>query len=96
MDGLAERAAKFLDKDGKIQCWPKRGEDKDAVAAYLAAHFQPGRVYSEKEVNAVIHARHSFCDHTLLRRELVERGLMRRSPDCREYRLAERTESDAL
>jgi hypothetical protein len=36
-------------------------------------------------VNEIIHRWHSFNDHTMLRRELCNAGLIERTPDCRRY-----------
>ena len=85
---MNQSAQKYLDKDGKLAVWPKRKEDKTAVVEYLAAKFEAGKIYSEKEVNETIAAWHTFNDHTLLRRELVERKFLDRTPDCREYKAA--------
>ncbi len=85
---MTEAYKKYLDGDGKIRVWPKRNDDKLSVTEYLATKFEVGRVYSEKQVNEIIVLWHTFNDHTLLRRELIERKLLLRTPDCREYRLA--------
>ncbi len=84
---MEEEIKKYLDKDNKISVWPKRKEDKKVVVEYLSSKFEPEKVYSEKEVNQIILSWHTFNDHTLLRRELVERKFLDRTPDCKEYRL---------
>ena len=84
MEGNVE---KFLDKENKIKAWPKRQEDKKLVVEYLATKFKSDKVYSEKEVNEVILSWHTFNDHTLLRRELIEQKYLTRTPDCKEYRV---------
>ena len=84
---MNEDVKKYLDKDEKIRVWPKRKEDKKIVVEYLSSKFEPERVYSEKEVNEIILSWHTFNDHTLLRRELIEQKLLCRTPDCKEYRL---------
>ena len=81
-----ETVEKYLDKNGKIIVWPKRNEDKACVVEYLASKFETDKIYSEKEVNEIILLWHTFSNHTLLRRELIERKLLTRTPDCKEYK----------
>ena len=52
----------------------------------LWLRFDAKRRYSEREVNQVLNAHHSFGDHCLLRRELVELKLLTRTPGGAEYR----------
>lgn len=40
--------------------------------------FEPGRRYSEREVNAVLSSR--YDDYSTLRRYLIDEGLLTRSP----------------
>ncbi|MBP5403165.1 MAG: DUF2087 domain-containing protein [Treponema sp.] len=82
---MTEEVKKYLDKNGKIIVWPKRKEDKTIVTEYLATKFESGKIYSENEVNDIILNWHTFNDHTLLRRELVERKFLTRTPDCKQY-----------
>lgn len=58
------------------------------MEAWLASHFQAEVVYAEKEVNAILKGLHTFEDVPLLRRHLIERGLLHRDPYGKEYRLA--------
>jgi len=76
---------RFLDAEGRISAWPKKVEDKKVVLAYLGSKFEEGRTYSEKEVNGIILRWHTFNDHTLLRRELFNKRIIDRTPDCRSY-----------
>jgi hypothetical protein len=52
----------------------------------VAQKFELGRFYHEREVNEVLKQWHTFSDWPLLRRELVERGLMTRNRDGTNYR----------
>jgi hypothetical protein len=52
----------------------------------LWTRFEGRRVYSEREVNAVLKAANAFGDHVTLRRELINHRLMSRKSDCSEYR----------
>lgn len=46
------------------------------ILRYLASLFEPGRMYSEADVNAILREVHE--DHARLRRELVEQGFLAR------------------
>ena len=75
----------FLDGEGKIRKLPAPARTRTPVLGYLAGKFEPGRLYGEKEVNAVIDAWHTFGDYFILRRLLVDGGFMARKPDGSAY-----------
>ncbi len=75
----------YLNKEGKIKVWPSRQEAKLAVARHLGNRFDTGRFYTEKEVNRIIDENHTFNDYFLLRREMIDRGAMRRTQDGARY-----------
>ena len=75
----------FLDGEGKITQLPKKEKVCVAVLAYLAEKFETGRDYTEREVNAVCDAWHTFGDYFLLRRELVDYGFLNRERDGSRY-----------
>ena len=80
------RLAESLDNAGAILKWPEKERDKRLVLEYLASRFEAGRDYAEAEVNRIIDAHHRFGDYALLRRELVDRGLLARDDAGRRYR----------
>lgn len=51
----------------------------------LWTQFAARRSYTEKEVNAILNAHHTFGDQATLRRELVNMKLLGRKSDCSEY-----------
>lgn len=51
----------------------------------LWTHFQVRRKYTEKEVNQILNAHHTFGDQATLRRELINMKLLGRKSDCSEY-----------
>lgn len=75
----------FLDADGRVTRWPKKKCEKLEVLKYVQGKLEPGRIYSEKEINGIIERWHCFHDYALLRRELYDNYLLERSPDCRAY-----------
>ncbi len=75
----------FLDRAGRFRSWPVRPEKKRMALAALAAKFEAGRQYREREINEVLDAWHTFGDHTRLRRDLCDAGLLERKEDGSEY-----------
>ena len=77
----------FLDKDSKLKSWPSRKHREKQLLAldFLAAKFETGREYSEKEVNEILNQNHTFCDPAMLRRELYMKKLLDRTPDGGKY-----------
>ncbi|MCL2015354.1 MAG: DUF2087 domain-containing protein [Defluviitaleaceae bacterium] len=74
-----------LQKDGKITRWPKKHSDKTAVIEYMNTKFSHTTKYTEREVNEIIKSNILFDDFALIRRELIDRGFLERTRDCKEY-----------
>ncbi len=70
--------------DGPLSTYPGREKRRLIVLRQLAERFAPNRAYNEKEVNAILSA--AYEDHVLLRRQLIDCGLLSRRPDGSEYR----------
>ncbi|MGB3202656.1 MAG: DUF2087 domain-containing protein [Nodosilinea sp.] len=71
----------YLDAQGRLTIWPSKrnkGHAQRLALDYLATQFEPDIRYTEREVNALLNQHHTFGDPALLRRELVERGLVDR------------------
>jgi len=75
----------FLDNSGKIMQLPQKEKTKVKILLYLAEKFQEDRSYTEKEVNDVCGQWNTFGDFFLLRRELVDHGLLCREVDGSAY-----------
>lgn len=84
-----ERALRVFDAAGVMEKWPKHySAQRLSVWAFWAA--LPSKVdLSEQEVNEVLKAKSSFGDHVLLRRTLIDVGLVQRTTDGRIYRRIE-------
>jgi len=78
----------YFDENQTLLLWPAKGRaEKRAIALeWLASHFDPDREYTEKEVNALLKSLHTFNDHAFLRRELIDRSHLTRTPDGSIYR----------
>lgn len=78
----------YLDVEGRVKQFPsKRNKSKlqKLVLQYLAGKFEPGVIYTEKEVNTLLNQHHTFGDPAMLRREMFENGLIHRKRDGSEY-----------
>lgn len=86
---LSENARKALmqfDSRGRLLRWPVKFTVQRLAMWLLWQHFDGKRIYTEREVNALLNEWHGFGDPATLRRELINHKLMSRTPDCREYR----------
>jgi hypothetical protein len=63
-------------RDGRLAQIPAARGKRRIVLEHIAANFEPGVHYPEREVDAVLRAWHP--DHASLRRYLVDEGLMSR------------------
>lgn len=80
----------FLDDDGKITRIPVPNRTRVPVLRYLAGKFEEDRTYTEKEVNLIIDAWHSFGDYFILRRLLVDYRFLARTVDGSKYWLVKK------
>lgn len=75
---------RFLEGE-RIRQLPAKGAHRLLVLKYLASKFETGKDYSEVQVNAVIDDWHTFGDYFILRRELIDSGLLKRLPNGSKY-----------
>jgi len=73
----------YLNEDGAIRQLPTNRRKLDVILRYIAEHFDFGKIYKEKQVNAVIGALHE--DISGLRRDLISVGFLDRKKDGSEY-----------
>ena len=66
----------FFDEDGRLRTIPAQRKKRLIVLERLAEAFEPGRTYTEREVNLIIADFHD--DFATLRRDLVDEHLMTR------------------
>lgn len=76
----------FLDKKGRLKVFPAKPGKRQAAMEFISSLFEKDKIYSEKEVNEILKSAHSFNDHVLLRRELIDRQLLFRTSDGKEYK----------
>ena len=68
--------ADFTRRDGRLKEIPAQRKKREAVLRRIATDFQPGKRYSEKQVNTIIGQFHE--DTATLRRELIGYGWLKR------------------
>ena len=82
----ARKALAQFDAQGRLVRWPNKYTVQRLAMWVLWTRFDGRRVYSEREINAVLKVANAFGDHVTLRRELVNLGLLVRTPSGSEYR----------
>ncbi|HUI89977.1 MAG TPA: metalloregulator ArsR/SmtB family transcription factor [Anaerolineales bacterium] len=75
--------ADYTRKDGSLKIIPAQQKKLEAILRYIVRAFEPGKHYSEKQVNRILQQYHE--DTASLRRELVGFGLMKRAGGGGEY-----------
>ena len=85
-----EKALRLFDPQGRLVRWPKKRNQQVLCLWLLWSRMPSGESFPERRMNELLNAEHLFGDHALLRREMVESGLFRRTPDGREYTRIER------
>ena len=76
---------RFLDAQGRITLWPSKRRDQLLVLDYLASQFEPGRFYTEREVNTTLIEHITFEDYATLRRELYNYDFINRDRNGARY-----------
>lgn len=87
-EDLPRQLRPFVDDAGRVSQWPTRQKVQRMAAALLARRFEPGREYTEKEVNALLMDGHTFADWALLRRVLFDWQFLDRESDGSRYRMS--------
>ncbi|MDR3372559.1 MAG: DUF2087 domain-containing protein [Ancalomicrobiaceae bacterium] len=85
-----EAAARCIDRTGVLVRWPAKQSLQELCLWWLWAIFPARTDMDERAVNALIVRHHGFGDYALLRRSLVDLGLLWRTVDGRIYRRIER------
>lgn len=77
MPDEARKVLRAFVVDGRLQSIPVAPAKRMVILDWLAQAFEPGQHYSEKMVNLILGQRHA--DTALLRRQLVDHGLLDRA-----------------
>lgn len=86
LSAAARKALTQFDEQGRLVRWPNKYSVQRLAMWVLWMQFESRRVYTEREVNQVLKAWHTWGDHVTLRRELINDRLLTRKADGSEYR----------
>ncbi|QQR38605.1 DUF2087 domain-containing protein [Devosia rhizoryzae] len=81
-----ERVARCFDAKGRLQRWPSKRSEQVLVLWVVWSQLPDDVQMSESEVSAMLRGWHDYEDFALLRRDLCDLDLLRRTPDGRIYR----------
>ena len=73
-EAFAEKVKKVFWQDGLIVMLPRQLKKRKVLLDLVAADFEPGRSYTEQEVNFMI--LDHYDDYCTVRREMVDFGLL--------------------
>ena len=91
------RCVRMFDDAACLVRWPKKYSERVLCMWAVWARMPARATMSEAEISLWLDGRHRFGDHALLRRWLVDEGLVERTADGRVYRrLERRPPADAL
>ena len=86
LSAAASKALGSFDEFGRMSRWPHKYSVQRLAMWVLWMQFERGRAYTERQVNAVLKAWHTWGDHVTLRRELINDRLLTRKSDGSQYR----------
>ncbi|MCF8484369.1 MAG: DUF2087 domain-containing protein [Rhodobacteraceae bacterium] len=84
-----EATLRHFDGQGRLATWPARTALQHLAVRALWARLPPRITLTERQFSAVLTQWHGFGDPPILRRTMVELGLVTRSADCRDYQRVE-------
>ncbi len=94
---IVKRLVRFFDAGGRLVRWPGKFSQRILCLWVMWSRLAPRTVYTEHEISSFLNSQHLFGDHALLRRELVDRAMVERTADGRQYRRREvRPPAEAL
>ncbi|GHC56846.1 DUF2087 domain-containing protein [Neogemmobacter tilapiae] len=84
------QALRHFDGQGLLLRWPAKTNLQHLAVWGLWSQLPKGAVMTEQEISSRLNRLHLFGDAAILRRTMVELGLVKRTADGREYRREER------
>jgi hypothetical protein len=85
-----ERLARNFDDRGRLARWPSKQSQQLPCIWVMWSRIPPRVVFTEREISELLASEHTFGDHALLRRELVNYKLVDRPIDGSAYQRVER------
>ncbi|MBU1248706.1 MAG: DUF2087 domain-containing protein [Proteobacteria bacterium] len=86
---LVKRLLRFFDDQGRLIRWPKKFAQRMICLWVMWSRIPARATLSERQMNDLLDGQHLFGDYALLRREMVDRALVSRTNDGRQYRRLE-------
>jgi hypothetical protein len=80
-----EKVARHFGANGQLLRYPARESQQVLCLWVLWSRIPAGTSFSDREISELLDLWHVFGDHALLRRALVDYGLMSRTVDGRQY-----------
>jgi len=94
---FVQRMARLYDGEGRLLRWPKKTLPRLTCLWVLWSRLPAREVMTERQISDRIADLHGFGDYAFLRRQLVDHGLVTRTPDGRQYcRVEHRPSAEAL
>ncbi|WP_374535824.1 DUF2087 domain-containing protein [Chitinimonas taiwanensis] len=90
------RLLRHFDAQGRLLRWPGKFSEQLPCLWVVCRQIPAQREMSERAINEYIKRAECFGDHVLLRRELVNYGLLTRTPDGKVYRRIEQAVPEAI
>jgi hypothetical protein len=85
-----EKVIRHFDERGTMVRWPGKTNHQSLCLWVIWSRIPAEQGFSEREINRFIIDAHSFGDHALLRRSMVDARMLTRTPDGRLYRRIEK------
>ncbi|XPV74717.1 MAG: DUF2087 domain-containing protein [Desulfovibrio sp.] len=85
-----KRTVRFFNAEGLLIRWPKKFSQRVLCLWIMWSRIPTKTTFTEREISDIIEKNHLFDDYALLRREMVDRGMISRTDDCSEYRRIEK------
>lgn len=84
---------RYLDANGVVKTWPGKAQNRLVILEYLASKFEPGKQYSEQEINLILMK--YLDDYVTRRRDLIEYHFLTRTDDGRFYWVNQQKQKNA-
>lgn len=80
-----EKIARHFDSEGRLVRWPARDSHAILCLFVLWSRIPAGESFNEREISELLDSWHTFGDHALLRRALVDYGFVSRTVTGSKY-----------
>jgi len=94
-----DRVRRYFDADARLKSWPAKTSAQHLALWGIWAQIPRAQEWTERNFNAQLNRLHLFGDPAILRRTMVERGMIARQPDgtgCRRIEQPPPAEAVAL